>query len=135
MKGTPTGLTPRTEFSNSHDTFETEPIPACAALILVSFAFDVGDEFLEVLRRQILARQDQDRRAGEQSDRLEILLRMIGELGIKRHGGRMRAHMARDQRIAVIGRARRARGGGGAAGADHVLDDDGFDPASAPYGR
>jgi len=38
----------------------------------------------------------------------------------------MRAHMARDQRIAVIGGARRARCGGGAAGADHVLDDDGL---------
>ena len=74
----------------------------------------------------ILARQDQDRRAGEQSHRLEILLRVIGELGIKRHGGRVRAHMPRDQRIAIIGGARRARSGGGAAGADNVLDDDGL---------
>ncbi len=97
------------EFSSSHDTFETEPIPACAALILGFVRLDVGDEFLEVLRQQILARQDQDRRAGEQSDRLEILLRVIGELGIKRHGSRVRAHVARDQRIAVIGGTRRAR--------------------------
>ena len=88
--------------------------------------FDVGDEFLEILWRQILARQDQDRRAGEQPDRLEILLRMIGELGIKRHGSRMRSHMPCYQRIAVIGGLRRARGGGGAAGADDVLDDDGL---------
>ena len=60
------------------------------------------------------------------ADRLEIRFRVIGQLGIERHGGRMRAHMPGDQRIAVIGGARGARGGGGAAGADHVLDDDGL---------
>ena len=36
----------------------------------------------------------------------------------------MRAHMPRYQRIAVIGGARCARGGGRAAGTDDVLDDD-----------
>ena len=36
----------------------------------------------------------------------------------------MGAHVPGDQRVAVIGGARGARGGGGAAGADHVLDDD-----------
>lgn len=91
---------------------------------LLGVGLHVGHELVQVLGREILARQDQDRRACEQRDRLEILLGMIGELRIERHRGGVRAHVPGDQRIAVIGRARGARGRGGAAGADHVLDDD-----------
>ncbi len=91
---------------------------------LVDIGLHVSDEFLEVLGRQILLRQDQDRRPGQQRDRLEILFRMIGKVRIERHRRRMGAHMPRDQRVAVIGGARGTGGGGGAAGADHVLDDD-----------
>jgi hypothetical protein len=52
---------------------------------LVGVGLHVSDELLEVLRREILARQDQDRRAGDQADGLEILRRMVGQLRIQRH--------------------------------------------------
>ena len=39
---------------------------------LVGIGLHVGDEFLQILRREILAGKDQDRRAREQRDGFEI---------------------------------------------------------------
>jgi len=82
---------------------------------LVDIGLHVSDEFLQILRWKILARQDHDRCPGQKGDRLEIFFRMIGKVGVKRHGRRMGAHMPRDQHISVIGSTRGASCSRGAA--------------------
>ena len=77
---------------------------------LLDIGFHVSDEFLQIFRLKILARQDQDRRAGQKNNRREILFRMVGEAGVKRDRCRVGAHMPRDQRISVIGSTRGAGG-------------------------
>ena len=61
----------------------------------------VGGELLEVLRREILAGEDQDRRAGNHSDRFEFRCRVVGEVRIERDGSGVSAHMPRDESITV----------------------------------
>ena len=84
----------------------------------------LGDELLEVGGREILARHDQDRRAGRQADRLEVLGRVVFEVGIERGRRAVRAHVPHHDRVAVRLRLRAARDAGGAAGAGDVLDDE-----------
>ena len=73
---------------------------------------------------------------------------LIGQLRIERDRGRMRAHVAGDRACSRRARALRAGRGGGAAGADdvldhellaerarHVLGDDARDDVGRPAGR
>ena len=84
----------------------------------------VGDELLQVVRRQILARSPADRLLGDQPDRLEVHVRLVGEVGVERDRGGVRAHVAERERVAVGIGARGAGRAGGAAGAADVLDDE-----------
>ena len=89
---------------------------------LVGIGFGVGDEFLEVLDRQILARDQRDRRLGKEGDRREILRRVIKRLLVERLVLRMRADARQDHGVAVgrgIGDALAAIH---AAGAADILD-------------
>ena len=84
----------------------------------------IGDEFLEVLGREILARYHRDRRIGDKPDRLEILDRIVADVRRQHRGGDMRAHAGGEQRIAVGRRRGDARGAERAASAADILDDD-----------
>ncbi len=84
----------------------------------------VIDEFLEVLGRKVFPRDDQDRGARHQPDRLEIGFRIIGEVRIERGRGGMRAHMPHDDRVAIGRGALGARGARRPAGAHHVFNDE-----------
>ena len=78
----------------------------------------IGDELLEILGREILAREDQHRRSRDQPDRLEIVRRVIGEIRVECDGCRVGPHVAGHDGVAVrigalgAGRPRSAAGAG-----------------------
>ena len=80
---------------------------ACVPHVELAFVrFRVGDEFLEIVGREVLANREQLGLLGDKPDRLEILLRVVAEIGIEERRSRMRAHMARDKCVAVGSGAR-----------------------------
>ncbi len=82
----------------------------------------VGDEFLQIFRREILARDDDRGRMRRGADRHEILGRIVFDVWRQHRCCHMRAHRARKQRVAV-GCGRRDPGAAdGAARAADVLD-------------
>ena len=91
---------------------------------LAGVGLHVGDELLEVLRREVLLGGDDDREAGDQPDRLKILGRPVGEVRIELDGGGVRPHLPHQDGVAVRVGAHRAGRTGGAAGAGHVLHHD-----------
>ena len=70
----------------------------------------------------ILADREQFRLLGDQPDRLEILLRVIAQVGIERGRRGVRAHVTGDERVAIGSGARGAGRANRAAGADDILD-------------
>src|SRR5262245_15908997 len=84
----------------------------------------IGDKFFEIIGRKILADRKQLRLLGNQPDRLEILLRVIAEIGIEKRCRRMRTHVPGNQRVAISSGARRAQRSDGAAGAADIFDDE-----------
>ena len=103
---------------------DTEPTPACAWLSLVAGVLRLRDELLQIGGREVLACHDQDRGSRHQADRLEVLGRIVFEIGIERGRGAVRAHVPHHDRVAVGLCLRAARDAGGAAGAGDVLDDE-----------
>ena len=89
----------------------------------VSRGFHPGQQFLEILRRQI--RRRRKRRSGgvDQADGGEILDRIELEIRIKRHARRQR-HLMDHERVAVGRGTGAARGADHAAGAADVFDHD-----------
>ena len=84
----------------------------------------LGGEFLQVGGGKVLARDDQDRRAGHETDGLEVLRRVVAQVGIERGRRAVRAHVAHRDGVAV-GRCLLGAGdAGGTAGAGDVLDDE-----------
>jgi hypothetical protein len=92
---------------------------------LVGICLEPGDQFVEVVRRKILARGDQDRAVGQQRHRFKIVEHVV----LDRVDG-ARAHVAQPiadaQRIAVGRRACGAADPDAAAGARGVLDHHGL---------
>src|SRR5581483_168701 len=86
----------------------------------------IGDEVLEILRRQGLAGEQDDRRFGDEAEIVEILARVVADARIKRRRRRMRAHVPERDRVAIRGRVLAARRADGAAGPADILDDDGL---------
>jgi hypothetical protein len=84
--------------------------------------FQARDELLQICCRKVLPGHDQDRGAGREADRLEVLGRVIFEIGIERRRGAVRAHMAHHDRVAVGPCLRAARDAGGPARADEVIE-------------
>src|SRR4029077_7341716 len=83
-----------------------------------------GDEFLEAVRRKVLANSEQLRLIGNKPDRLEILLRVVAQIGIERGRCAVRAHVAQDDGVTVGCGARSAERSGRATGAADVLNDE-----------
>ena len=84
----------------------------------------VGGELAQRVRRKILSGDQHHRVFGNEPDRLEIRLRLVGKIGILHDRGGMRPHVAKNERVAVGRGARPACHAGGAAGADNILDDE-----------
>ena len=124
LNGTKVGCTPSSEWSSRQVVYVIEPTPACARFTLSAFAFTIGDEFLEVVGRKVLPRRDHDRQAGDHADRLEIDIRLVGEVRIERHRGSMRPHLTDLDGVAVGSGAHRSGRAGGAARPGDVLDDE-----------
>ena len=61
---------------------------------LARIRFGVGNEFLEVIGGKIFAHHEQLGVFGRQSDRLEILLRIIAKVGIERRRQRIGAKVS-----------------------------------------
>ena len=95
-----------------------------AELHLGLVGFRIGDEFLEIVRRQVLAGDEGDRGLGHQGDRREIRRRIIERLLEQRLVLRMGPDAAEHHRVAVGRRLGDAHRAGHAARAPDVLDDD-----------
>ena len=93
-----------------------------AELHLGLVCLGVGDELLEVLHRQVLARDERDRHLGDQPDGGEIGLRVVQRLLVERLGLGVGADGADDEVVAVGRAVGDTLGAGLAAGAGDVLD-------------
>jgi hypothetical protein len=74
--------------------------------------------------KSFLPRRDHDRQAGDHSDRLEIDIRLVGEVRIERHRGSMRPHLTDLDGVAIGSGAHRSGRAGGATRPGHILDDE-----------
>ena len=83
----------------------------------------VGGELPQRGRRQVVPHRQKLRLLGNKANRLEIHVRLVGEVGIKRDRGCVRAHVAEGQRIAVGIGACDSRCACGAAGASDIFND------------
>src|SRR6266478_3834721 len=112
----------------AHDRIEQqaggEEDRADAGMRLVERAgvrLQIGDEFLEVLRRKVLPGRDDQRKRSDQADRLEIGIRLVCEVRIERDRGGVRPHLTHQDGVTVRIGAHRPNRAGGAAGAGDVL--------------
>jgi hypothetical protein len=85
-----------------------------------------GNEFLQVLRREILSRDHDGRRMRGDADRHEVGEGIVLDVGREHRGCHMRAHGRREQGVAVRGGGGRPRAADGAARAADILDNDGL---------
>src|SRR5665213_2004248 len=82
------------------------------------------DQYLHIMCGQRRIHQNDEWTGGDQSDRREILARVVADVGVKRQVNRKRAGAAEAERVAVgrglgdLARAERT------AGATMILDDD-----------
>jgi hypothetical protein len=95
---------------------------AGAVLHLVAVGLGVGGELLEVVRRQVLPRQQDLRRVHDQRHRREVGRRVVGRLLVHRLVDRMGADRAEREHVAVGRRIGDAQRPGRAAAARHILD-------------
>jgi len=102
---------------------------------LALVGLSIGDELFEIVDRQILAHGEQLRLFGDQADRLEILLRVVAEIGIEKWRSGVCAHVAGNESIAVGGRACRTQRPKSAAGPADVFDDELLVEMSREYVR
>ncbi len=89
----------------------------------VGVGLHVVDQLLERVRLEVLAGDDRHRHRGDEADRREVGLRVVGEIGVERRR-RRHADVVQQQRVAVGRGAGRLGGAEGAAGAADVLHDD-----------
>jgi len=67
---------------------------------LVLVGLHIGEQFLEVLGREVLARDQGHRTVVDQADRIEVANRIIGQLPVERRSRGM-ADMVHKERVAV----------------------------------
>jgi hypothetical protein len=82
----------------------------------------IGDELLEIIHRQILARDQRDWHLGNQADRGEIGLRIVERLLVERLGLGVGADRADEEVVAIRRAISDAFGTGLTAGAGDVFD-------------
>ena len=92
---------------------------------LVRVRLQPGDQFLQVVRRHSLLGDDQQRLAGQQRDRLEVVEQIVLQR-VDRAVEHVRARIADAHRVAVGRCAHDAADADAAARAGHILDDDGL---------
>jgi hypothetical protein len=80
-------------------------------------------ELLEVISGEVLLGRNDKRERRHLADRLEVLVRLVGEVRIERDGRGVRTHLAHQDGVAIGLGAHGAGRAGGAAGARHVLND------------
>ena len=85
-----------------------------------------GNQALKIVGREILLASEEERRIGQECQRLEVIQQVVRQPLIGRAGDDVRAVLADADRVAVGCRARDAADRDGAAGARGVLDDDGL---------
>ena len=106
-------------------------VPSRAPGHLAWIGLDVGNQLLEVRGRH--RRMNRDRESGHRNwrDRLEILERIVGRLGLEQAFGDVGRGAAEQQRVAVRPRMRRLCRADAAAGAANVLDRRAFRTAAS----
>ena len=95
-----------------------------AELHLRFVGLGVSDELLEIVRRQVLARDQHDRHFGDQADGREVGRGVVQGMRVERLALRVRADGAEHEGVAVGLGFGDALGAGLAAGAADVLNDD-----------
>jgi hypothetical protein len=99
------------------------PDPGRAVLHVLLIGFAIGDELLQILDRQILARDQQDRLLTDQRDGREVGHRIVERMLVVRLAMR-EGPGATEHELVSVGRSLRdAAGTGHAAGAADILDD------------
>ena len=101
---------------------------ACTGAALGSLAwvcFQPRDEFLQILRRHVLPRNNHQRETGEQRDRLEIIQHVVLKI-VQRTIGNMRVPEAQAERVAVRSGPRDPADRNAAVRSGHVFNDDGL---------
>ena len=87
------------------------------------FSRDVGDEALEIFRREIRLADDRHRHVGDQADRLKAFDRIVGQGLVEADAGRL-ADVTEQDRVAVRFRLGDAGRADRSAGAADIHDDD-----------
>ena len=95
--------------------------PGMPDIELVRVGFRVSNKFLKVIGGKILADDQQFRIFGRQSNRLEVLLRIVAEIRIERRRQRIGAKVTGQDRVSVGRRAGGAERSGGATGTHDIL--------------
>src|SRR5581483_1202567 len=88
---------------------------------LLGVGLEIRQELFQILSRHVLLRYDRLWREVADADLLEARGRIVLEGRVERGRGRLRAHVADADGVAVRGRLRDAGHAGGAAGAADVL--------------
>src|SRR5712671_2394076 len=90
---------------------------------LLGILFHISNEFLDVIWRKIFSSHDQDRLLHDQPDRLEVGVRLVGEVGIKRYRNCVGSQMPDLDGVTIRTGAHSPQRTGGAAGACDILHD------------
>ena len=107
------------------------PTPAMPTDALSGLALSQAIKPFQIVRRQALLADDQQRLAADLDDRLEVLQEIERQL-IEAAGQHMRGRGADAERVAVGGRANRAADADAARGARDIFDDDRL-PQNCPH--
>ncbi len=91
---------------------------------LLGVGFELGEEALEIVGREILARDDEDGLIDHEPDRREIGVGLVGKVRIDGDGRGVGSELPHLDGVAVGRGPHRPDRAGGAAGPHHVLDDD-----------
>ena len=92
---------PSCAFNNVQLVNEVDPTPACAWLTVGGVGFQIIRKFSDVVRREILFRNDENWRDACNANRREIRHRIVFERGIQRRCCSMRSHLPHDQGVAI----------------------------------
>src|SRR5215211_8864702 len=84
----------------------------------------LGNELLEISGWEVLPGDDQDRGPGGHADRLEVLGRIVFEVGIERGSSTVRPHVTHHDRVAVGPRLCGTGNARGSASAGNILDNE-----------
>jgi hypothetical protein len=84
----------------------------------------LDDEFFEIGGGEVLPCDDQDRGPGGHADRLEVLARIVFEVGIERGSSTVRPHVTHHDRVAIGFRLCATGNAGSPASAGNILDNE-----------